>query len=85
MVITHGHMDHIGDLLHTTKSNIETIIATPETKKIIKIALTDAIKIAETEYEIKKHNFESYIKKTLSPAVKIVQEYENGGIKRNSK
>lgn len=77
-------MDHIGDLLHATKNSTNEIITNPETKKIIEIALTDAIKIAETDYEIKRHNFENYTKKVLSRAVKIVQEYENGGIKRSA-
>lgn len=76
IVITHGHMDHIGDLLHATKNSANEIIAHPETKKIIEIALTDAIKIEQTDYEIKKHNFDNYIKKVLSPAVKMVREYE---------
>lgn len=82
VVITHAHMDHIGQLLEAVKSDTIEIITTPETKKNIEIALTDMIKIEETEYEIKQHNFEKYKKTVLKPAVEAVKEYEKGGIKR---
>ena len=78
-------MDHIGDLLNTTKSTVEKIITNTETKKIINIALTDALEIEKLEYKIRKNNFEKYKKNVLSPAIKIVQDYETGGIKRNAK
>ena len=77
-------MDHIGDALHLTRHSVGKILASSRTRDIIKIALEDAIKIAETDYEVKQSNFQSYIKKVLSNAVQIVKEYENGGIKRNA-
>jgi metallo-beta-lactamase family protein len=77
-------MDHIGDALHLTRHSVGKILASSCTRDIIKIALEDAIKIAETDYEVKQSNFQSYVKKVLSNAVQIVKEYENGGIKRNA-
>ena len=77
-------MDHIGDALHLTRHNVQKILASSRTRDIIKIALEDAIKIAETEFEIKQSNFQSYTKNVLSNAVQTVKEYENGGIKRNA-
>lgn len=77
-------MDHIGDALHLTRHSVGKILASSRTRDIIKIALEDAIKIAETDYEVKQSNFQSYVKKVLSNAVQIVKEYENGGIKRNA-
>lgn len=77
-------MDHIGDALHLTRHSVGKILASSCTRDIIKIALEDAIKIAETDYEVKQSNFQSYVKKTLSNAVQTVKEYENGGIKRNA-
>lgn len=77
-------MDHIGDALHLTRHSVGKILASSRTRDIIKIALEDAIKIAETDYEVKQSNFQSYVKKTLSNAVQTVKEYENGGIKRNA-
>ena len=84
VVFTHWHMDHIGDALHLTRHSVGKILASSRTRDIIKIALEDAIKIAETDYEVKQSNFQSYVKKTLSNAVQTVKEYENGGIKRNA-
>ncbi len=83
VVFSHGHMDHIGDSLILTKNSVGEIITSPETKKIMEIALTDAVKIEQTEYDIKKNNFQALLKK-VKEAVKIVKNYEKGGIKRNS-
>ena len=77
-------MDHIGDALHLMRHSVGKTLASSRTRDIIKIALEDAIKIAETDYEVKQSNFQSYVKKVLSNAVQIVKEYENGGIKRNA-
>ena len=77
-------MDHIGDALHLTRHSVGKILASSRTRDIIKIALEDAIKIAETEFEIKQSSFQSHLKNKLSHAVKIVKEYEHGGIKRHA-
>lgn len=75
VLFTHGHMDHIGDALNLTKFAVEKVISGSETKKIMQIALTDAVKIEETDYEIKKANFRAYLQR-IKDAVKIVKEYE---------
>lgn len=75
VLFTHGHMDHIGDALNLTKFAVEKVISGSETKKIMQIALTDAVKIEEMDYEIKKANFRAYLQR-IKDAVKIVKEYE---------
>lgn len=83
IVITHGHMDHIGKLLEVTKRGAIEIICTPETKQVIEIALSDAIKIEEREHKIKQDSFKSFVKKVLKPAVDTVINADKG-IKRSS-
>lgn len=80
-------MDHIGDALTITKvpHAVERILASTETKNATKIALTDAVKIAQTDYERAQHDFETLIKK-LKSAKKTIHEFEKKpGVKRNKK
>lgn len=84
---THPHMDHIGDALTITKVPyaVERILASTATKIATKIALTDAVKIAQTDYERAEHDFEVLFKK-LKSAKKTIREFtKKPGVKRNKK
>ena len=83
IVFTHGHMDHIGQALEiTTLEKTPNIVTTPGTKQVMKIALTDAVKIAISDYKTRLISFQTYVDKTLKPAIKFVREYENREKKR---
>lgn len=82
VIFTHGHMDHIGSSLEIiTRENFPEVYSTPGTKQVMKIALTDAVKIALADYKTRLQAFQTYVDKTIKPAIKFVKNHENRGKK----
>ena len=90
IVLTHPHMDHIGDFPRIFTGDSEfsgQVYSTPATKDAADIALTDAAKILAREYENKQFGYTEMLKeiawallkiKEIAPGKKQVKRKWNG-------
>ncbi len=74
IILTHPHMDHIGDFPRIFTGNSEfwgQVYGTPATKDAADIALTDAAKILAREYENKQFGYTEMLKEIAWALLKI--------------